>query len=109
MSSEIPKDEKGAYNVTKFHLEIRKSSDGSIEGTDSFEGTEAQALFDAKHWLNECLTLDAYQKEILVIVVDTDECIYHGTFDLVPHIDIALEQSVSTQTEGATRMTTTAN
>lgn len=71
--------------MTNFHLEVRNLDQyGSIVGTDMFEGTEKEALADAKRWLQECLTLDMGKKEILVIAIDTDECIYQGTFNLLP-------------------------
>jgi len=66
---------------TRYHLEIIRSSDGGIEGTDTFNGTEQAALALAKHWLAEAHTLDSYQKEILVINTETDECIYQGNFE----------------------------
>jgi hypothetical protein len=80
--------------VSRFHLEIRACDTyGSIEGEDTFIGTEQAAIQDAKKWLNDALYLDSYQKEILVINIDTEECIYKGTFDLTPHTNFTKEET----------------
>lgn len=74
-----------ASQILEWHLEIRRSSDGLCESTDTFVGTEQEAMEDAREWLEEALTIDDYQLEILVINKETEECIYQGTFDMFPN------------------------
>jgi hypothetical protein len=68
----------------EWHLEIRRSDDGTPESTDTFVGTESEVYEDAEKWLTEALSLDSYQKEILIINKANENCLYQGTFDLVP-------------------------
>ena len=70
-----------------WHLELRDAAHGYIEGTDRITGTEQEAMQEARQWLREALTLDSYQKEILVINVETEECVYQGTFEMVPTME----------------------
>jgi hypothetical protein len=73
--------------MERYRLEIR-DNEGREESNDTFEGTEHEALLDARRWLAEALMFDGYQKEILVIEIDADTCVYQGTFDMEPHPDM---------------------
>ncbi len=81
-----------------YRLEIRDDK-GNEENHDNFEGTEKEILDEARNLLAEALMCDGYQKEILVIEVDTGTCVYQGTFDMQPHPDMWANIEISKQHE----------
>jgi hypothetical protein len=74
---------KETHIMASWRLELRDNL-GREEGTEVIHGTYALAYSEAESWLAEMLTLDTYQREMLIINIETDECMYQGTFDMVP-------------------------
>lgn len=75
--------------MSKYILEIRNDR-GNEESSEWFEGSEQEAVKEGFEWLREALSIDEYQKEVVVTEVDSFTAPekfftpYQGTFGMTP-------------------------